>query len=51
MMDNKNNIAWYKANSKDGKDQKTDFHIPEPLVSLERSYNRNIAENDDCKRH
>lgn len=38
MMDNKNNIAWYKANSEDGKDQKADFNIPEPFMCFECSY-------------
>lgn len=50
-MDNKDNIAWHKANSKDGKDQKTDFDIPKPFVCLECSYNRDIAEHDSCKRY
>lgn len=50
-MGNKDNIAWHKANSKDGKDQKTDFNVPEPFMSLECSYNRDIAENNSCKRY
>lgn len=49
-MDNEDDVARHKADSKDGEDQKADFHIPEPLMGLEPPYNGDVAEHDGGQR-